>query len=73
MISFSGGAGNDTLTAGATWAGTDVFDGGAGHDTLVVGANFVPTNSGPTSGSTILAGLSNVEEIKMDLDGGSNP
>ena len=70
VISFSGGAGNDTLTAGATWAGTDVFDGGAGHDTLVVGANFVPTNSGPTSGSTILAGLSNVEEIKMDLDGG---
>jgi hypothetical protein len=67
VIALSGGAGNDTLSAAATWAGTDVFDGGDGHDTLVVTADFIPTNSGPTSGSTILAGLSNVEEIKMDI------
>ena len=71
VISFSGGAGNDTLSAAATWAGTDVFDGGAGHDTLVVTSDFIPTNSGPTSGSTILAGLSNVEEIKMDIASGN--
>ena len=68
--SFTGGAGNDTLTAAGTWTGTDVFDGGDGIDTLSVSANFVPTNSGPTSGSTILAGLSNVEVIKQVGAGG---
>ncbi len=67
-VNFSGGAGNDTLTAGTTWNGSDVFDGGDGTDTLVVTADFKPTNSGPLSGSTILAGLSNVERLKMDID-----
>ena len=67
-VNFQGGAGNDTLNVGAAWDGYDVFDGGDGTDTLVITENFAPTNSGPTSGSTIVAGLSNVERIKLDVD-----
>ena len=67
-INFTGGAGNDTMNVGTAWDGYDVFDGGDGTDTLVITDDFTPTNSGPTSGSTIVAGLSNVERIKLDVN-----
>jgi Ca2+-binding RTX toxin-like protein len=62
-VNVSGGAGNDTLTAAATWNGYDAFDGGDGHDTLAVSSAFEPLNTGATSANTIVAGLSNVEEL----------
>ena len=62
---ISGGAGNDTLNAGDNWNGYDVFDGGDGVDTLHVTADFEPLNEGPLSASTIAAGLSNVEVLKV--------
>ena len=64
-INLSGGAGNDTLNAGDNWNGYDVFDGGDGVDTLHVTADFEPLNEGPLSASTISAGLSNVEVLKV--------
>ena len=64
-VNVSGGAGNDTFNAGDQWNGYDVFDGGDGTDTLHVTADFEPLNSGPLSASTIAAGLSNVEVLKV--------
>ena len=64
-VNVTGGAGNDTLNAGDQWNGYDVFDGGDGIDTLHVTADFEPLNSGPLSASTIAAGLSNVEVLKV--------
>jgi Ca2+-binding RTX toxin-like protein len=55
-ISVTGGAGNDTITLGTTFAATDSVDGGAGNDTLSVAAAITQAT---------LANVSNVETLTV--------
>lgn len=72
LVSFSGGAGNDTLTGGGTQtrlvvngdAGNDVFIGGSAHDILIGGAgNDTLTGGGGADGFTFNAPYQGVDTI----------